>query len=365
MRILVVSGSYPPMRCGVGDYVGRLVRALRHEALEVSVLTSHASPHADEGAGVLRRMRTWHRRGLDVFHESMRRVDPHVVHIQFPTQGYDAWSGLAGIALLSRLRYRIPIVATLHEFLPKTTFQADRSIYALALVANAIVVVRPEYYARTPWPWKALLRKAKVHFIENASVVPASGIDGGAQQAMKERLGIQGTKLVAFFGFSYPHKGVDQLFEIADPGQHHLLIIGELQQGDTYHDKLRSLAASSQWKGKVTLTGFVEPSEAATLLAAADAVVFPYRTGGGVWNSSLHAATNQGTFTITTSLERNGYDAGTNVYYARPGDVADMRQALLNYQGRRLTRSDHVDPWTRIAQRHKEVYESVAKGRRR
>jgi glycosyltransferase involved in cell wall biosynthesis len=347
------------MRCGVGDYTERLVSALGDDGVDVSVLTSVGAAAAGR-PGVMAEMPTWHRSALPRFHEVMRRVQPDVVHIQFPTQGYDFVGGLVRITLLSRLKYRVPVVVTLHEYLPRTTFRNDRSIYALAAAANAIVVVRPEYRTHTPWPQKVLVARSKLHFIENAAVLPVAVLTDDERTAIKRGLGCSGG-LVTFFGFAYPHKGVDLLFEIADPARHHLLIIGELRDDDPYHARLRSLASAPRWQGKVTLRGFTTPAEGARLLAASDAAVFPYRGGGGIWNSSLHAALSQGTFSIATSAESSGYDSEANIYYAKPDDVPEMRRALLAHQGVRVpARSGQ---WGRIARRHEELYSSLTRGK--
>jgi glycosyltransferase involved in cell wall biosynthesis len=289
----------------------------------------------------------------------MRRVNPDIVHIQFPTQGYDTSSGLAVIAFFSRFRHRVPVVVTLHEFLPSTMTRANLYIHALALIANRIVVVRPEYYAAIPWPLRLFIPETKIRFITNAAAVPRVELSETERQAVKQDLGCGAGELVAFFGFSYPHKGVDLLFRIADPSRHHLLLIGELSPDDAYHAQLLKAADSDAWRGRVTITGFVEPAQAGRLLAAADAVVFPYRVGGGTWNSSLHAATGQGTFALTTSRERNGYDAEANIYYALPEAVDEMRQALVDHGGARRRHGPAADPWIEIAKAHKELYASL------
>jgi glycosyltransferase involved in cell wall biosynthesis len=343
------------LHCGVGDYVERLVSALGDAEVDVYVLTSVGAATQSRPT-VMAEMLTWHRSGLARFHAAMRRVRPDVVHIQFPTQGYDLLSGLVGIALLSRLKYRVSVVVTLHEYLPRTLSATDRLIYALAIAANAIVVVRPEYRAHIPWPQKALVAKSKLRFIENAAVVPVVALTDGERRSIKQSLGCRGA-LVTFFGFSYPHKGVDLLFEIADPAQHHLLIIGELREDDAYHARLRRLASTPPWQGRVTLRGFATPAEAARLLAASDAAVFPYRAGGGIWNSSLHAALSQGTFSIATSVEKSGYDREANVYYAKPDDVPEMRRALLAHLGVRAPA--RPGQWAEIARRHEELYASL------
>ena len=361
MRVLLVTGSYPPMLCGVGDYAGRLALALsRDPDLKVSVFTTALDAHAEPAAGmeVLRVARSWHARRLAGFGATLRARKPDIVHIQFPTQGYDHWSGLAAIAALCRFRWRTPVVLTLHEPLPRTTYRSDRWVQALALIANRIVVVRPEYHASMPWVLRLFIPARKIRFISNASALPVVELGESERQAMRRGVGCDGEALIAFFGFSYEHKGVDLLFRIADPARHRLLLIGHLAADDPYHARLRALADSSEWKGRVTITGFVEPLVAARMLSAADAAVFPYRVGGGVWNSSLHAATSQGTFVLTTSLERSGYDSAANVYYARPDDVVEMTRALLAHQGIRKPRPSR-DPWLDIAAAHKELYLSL------
>ena len=67
---------------------------------------------------------------------------------------------------------------------------------------------------------------------------------------------------------------------------------------------------------------------------------------------------------LTTSRERQGYDAATNIYFAQPDDVADMRIALQTYGGRRRNAPDE-DPaseWEAIANAHRAFYSPVFKG---
>lgn len=364
MRILLVSGSYPPMRCGVGDYAAQLACALtRHEGAQLFVLTSTGCMPADLGGGVevAPVMSSWHRRAIGDYRSVLRRFRPDIVHVQFPTQGYDFVDGLVAMAFLCRFTHRIPVVVTLHEFLPTIHATNGRFMYALALVANRIIVVRPDYRRRITSIAKLLLPARKFDFVTNASSVPRANLDARERAAVRHELGCGDARLIAFFGFMYEHKGVDLLFQIADPAQHHLLLIGPLVTSDAYHARLRQLAESDPWCGKVTMTGFVESNVAARLIAAADAVVLPYRGGGGTWNSSLHAALSQDSFVLTTSLERNGYDEGANVYYARPEDVRAMRAALLRYQDRRLARLAGGDnAWREIARRHVEIYRAAA-----
>jgi glycosyltransferase involved in cell wall biosynthesis len=131
--------------------------------------------------------------------------------------------------------------------------------------------------------------------------------------------------------------------------------------------KLLELASSSTWNGKVTFTGFLSPERAAILLAAADAVILPFRNGGGNWNTSIHSAILNGAFVITTSLERTGYDKTNNVFYAKPDAVTDMRAALQAHETRAEDFDSRdrplVDEWASISEKHLTIYRDLL-GRR-
>lgn len=363
--MLLITGSYPPVRCGVGDYTARLAAALhRRPDVRLVVLTSaraDGAPTEAAGLDVRPEMRSWRIRGLPRYWRLAREFAPDVVHLQFPTQSYNAVTGLAVLPAMTRILLRAPVVETLHEYFPEGFSRITVCMSAMALAASALVAVRPGYRERIPRALRPLLARRLFRFIPNASAIPAVTLTPAARTAERESIGSGGRPVVAYFGFAYPHKGVDRLFELADPQQHHLLLIGDLTPQDAYHAKLLSLAASSAWQGHVTVTGYVDARRAARLLAASDAAVFPFVGGGGIWNSSLHGATDQGTFVLTTSTERHGYDAEANIYYARPDDVADMRAALLAHIGTRSTSPiiDGDDEWARIARNHVKLYRAV------
>ncbi len=365
LKVLLITGSYPPVRCGVGDYAARLAAALhRRPDVQIAVLTSErpaGAPTRDGGVDVRAEMRGWRLRGLPQYWRVAREFAPDLVHLQFPTQSYNAVTGLAVLPATTRILLGIPVVETLHEYFPGGFSRIKVCMCAMALTASALIAVRPCYRERMPPALRPLLGKRPFRFIPNASAIPAVTLTSGERASERESIGSGVRQVVAHFGFAYPHKGVERLFEVADHQHHHLLLIGDLSPDDAYHAKLLSLAASPAWKGHVTVTGYVDARRAARLLAASDAAVFPFVDGGGIWNSSLHAATDQGTFVLTTSTERHGYDAEANIYYARPDDPADMRAALNAYIGVRSPSpvSDGQDEWARIARNHVKLYRRV------
>ena len=144
---------------------------------------------------------------------------------------------------------------------------------------------------------------------------------------IRTRMGASGSGLIVYFGFAYPAKEIEALFEIADPQRDRLVLICDLSPADAYQASILAHANRDDWAGKVTVAGFLPPDEAANPLAAADAVVLPFRDGGGEWNSSIHSAAIQGTFVLTNSREAQGYDEDANIDHALPGAMSRTCEA--------------------------------------
>jgi glycosyltransferase involved in cell wall biosynthesis len=327
LRVLMISGSYPPMRCGVGDYTRCLAEALAQRDEIVFKLLTSVSPPAREGdpSWLQRALRNWRIGSLGPYLRELKGFRPDIVHAQYPTQGYSVVSGPTLLPFLARMRGRPAIVQTWHEYPEPLYTKFGLSKLALAATADAVIYVRPDYPKHIAGVLSLALGGASRHFIPNASVLPTVVLGADERASLKAELGCGERQLLAFFGFAYPHKGVEQLFEIADPARHHLVLIGELSKDDPYHAGLLRLAGQQPWRGKVSLSGFSDAGRAARILAAADAAIFPFVCGGGPWNSSVHAAISQGTFTILASREHSGYVPQENIYFAPPGAIEEMR----------------------------------------
>lgn len=360
MRILLLSGSYPPMRCGVGSYVASLAGALgRLDDTEVAVITDRRARGAASSSGVevFPIAQGWEASDLRPILTTIRHWGPDVLHLQYPTLGY-ADRFLPWVLPLVFRVLRIPVVQTWHEHLPMGTLL--RSL-ALTLAPGPLIVVRPNYAATLP-PWARLLvRPQRLQFIPNASSIPRVELSDAEKRDIRRHLNSSAKYFVAYFGFMYPNKSVELLFDVLDPEQDHLVLIGQANQDHPSQREVRERARRDPWRGKVTVTDFLPDGEVARLLASVDAVLLPFRDGGGPWNTSLQAAAVQGTFVLTTSRERHGYDPSLNIYFSKPGDIAEMRSALRRYIGCRDASPlmDRYASWESIAQAHKRSYREL------
>ncbi len=359
---MFITGSYPPMTCGVGDYTACLVQELRkRKDVSIAVLTSEKLYTLVNNlpSDIVAIVKRWNILDFPRIAKVIRRWRPDIVHVQYPTQGYFGGGRLPFFLPVLLSLMRIKVVQTWHEYYTEAT--ASWHVALKILAPGPLVVVRPHYADYLASFYRRLMRESRLHFIPNASSLPRILLTDDERRAIHARYAPSTKTLVAYFGFLYPHKGVDSLFEIADPNKHHLVLIGSLDESDPYHQSLRARALQGDWAGKVTITDFLPSVEAARLLAAADAVVLPFRNGGGLWNTSLHGAAIQGTFIVTTSHEKQGYDPNTNIFSASPGDNAAIRQALATYAGNRNT-DDNIKnyaTWDSIAESHLQIYRAL------
>ena len=363
IKVLLVTGSIPPAPCGVGDYTFRLAQALAATGkVETAILTGNSVSVAERAGHVLvfGLVASWTINQIGQVARCLSEWKPDIVHVQYPTQGYGRGILPSIIPLLARIR-GVKTVQTWHEgFSRRDAFKLMMQISArsrqIVVRSNFIELVHPSLR----WP---ISRLGRPSLIANASAIPRADCSDEELESAKRSMLLGQRRLIVFFGFLYPPKGAELLFEIADPQTDHIVIAGPAADASVYLDKLKLLAESPHWEGRVTFTGFVSPERASLILAAADAVLLPFRQGSGPWNTSIHSATLNGTFVMTTSTTLTGYDETTNVYYARPDDVHEMRTALARYCGRRINLPERVDGdldgWETIARKHYQIYANL------
>lgn len=353
MRVLFVTGSVPPMLCGVGDYTARLADeiAMQGQAV-IGILTSAGAARiVSQQIDVLPVARTWRvGDGLRLLGEILK-WKPDIVHIQYPTLGYGkSWFPYFLPILLKCVG--LPVVQTWHE--PPTRFR----FFPNALTKDTLIGVEPNFLQRIRRRYAWLVRRKTTHFIPIGSNIPSVEMNEAARAAIRDKYAGPGRRMVVNFGFAYPTKGLELLFQIADSNRDTLVFITAFDpENDPYHRNLMDEMDRAEWRGRVVVTGFLEVGQVAQLLSAADAAVFPFRNGVGMRNGSFLAARAQGTFTITTSSDRQGFDVAENVFYARPDDLASMRQGLSVNIGRRLDHPFNGDiDWREIAAAHVLIY---------
>jgi glycosyltransferase involved in cell wall biosynthesis len=360
MRILLVTGSFPPMRCGVGDYSFNLASALIADpSVCVGVLTSTLAEGQDliGGIEVFPVIKNWSLVEILKVVKIINNWSPDIVHIQYPTQGYGNAS-LPWVLPLIAFFMRKKVVQTWHEGYSRRTAP---KLFLISIVPGGLVFVRPQYEKDLHPQLRWALWGKKIAFIPNASAIPRVDLDEKKKDSIKSQYLKKQTRLIVFFGFVYLHKGVELLFEISDPALDQIVIAGDVDERGEYCQEILRCASTEAWQGKVTIAGFLPSADVAALLAVADAVILPFRAGGGEWNTSIHGAVLNGAFVLTTSLTKNGYDKQRNVYCAKVDDIQEMKSALSIYVSSRRKYDSDIDrdEWQDIAKKHCLLYENM------
>jgi glycosyltransferase involved in cell wall biosynthesis len=357
VKILMVTGSFPPAKCGVGEYSYYLARALAAtKDRRIGVLTSSdgESPESGiPGVEVFRTVSGWTVGSLIPTLRFISEYRPDVVHIQYPTKGYDG--RLPRVLPLFMRLSGIPVVQTWHEH-----YSDCGALSWLNLLAcDALVHVRPDLPSKLPGWVRRVLANTPVRFIPSASTIPLVELDQGRLKRIKKAISPD-RPIVCFFGFANPNKGVERLFRIADPALHQLVLLCDLDPANPYHATILRACSEAPWAGHVTVTGFQTADRVAECLAVADAAVFPFPTGAGEWNTSLQATEAAGLFSVATTQDRTryGYHADRNVFYCGCDQLGEMREALARHLGHRVA-PRATSPWNDIALAHDDVYRSV------
>lgn len=360
MRVLLITGSFPPGRCGVGDYSFNLAKALSaFPQVRVGVLTSVSCSveNRQDALEVFPLIDGWRLSEALKVVKIVNKWRPDIIHIQYPTQGYRSGFLPWLLPMLSFVLGK-KVVQTWHEGYSRRNLP---KLVLKAVVPGELVVVRPGYINTMHRFLGWMLRNKSFTLIRNASAIPKNDLTEKEKAGVKKKYLRNQRRLIVFFGFVYPNKGVDLLFKIADSRLDQIVIAGEMDEDHEYSQQVLRHAAAEPWKGKVTITGFIPEKDAAALLTVADAVVLPFRQGGGEWNTSIHGAVLQGTFVVTTSLTKEGYDTNKNIYYAKVDAVDDMKAALDVYAGKRRPYSEELDrdEWKQVAKEHVSLYASM------
>jgi glycosyltransferase involved in cell wall biosynthesis len=281
VRILVV-GPYPPQRDGIGSYVAAQVARWRDEGHRVRVI----SP--PEGGGDVRVPFL----GGGAFRGAARAgrgADRIVLHFQ-PSLYYRPRAPLSKIAtswaLLRLVRRRPTVELLVHEADPPVRWRPDYALVRLAFRDAPVLLFHTDAErAALERDYRVRVRWRVVPHAEGVRVrAPASSAEA------RRRLGIPSDRTVLVApGFLHRDKGVDRAIEAVRgvPGVH-LYVVGSVRtsrpQDLAYAERLRATVADVPEVDLIER--FTADDEFDAWIAAADAVVLPYRRS---WSSGVLA----------------------------------------------------------------------------
>jgi glycosyltransferase involved in cell wall biosynthesis len=188
LRILIISGEYPPALSGIGDYTWRLASHLNGLGHKVVVLTSKNGPTQNQdGIDILRQVDRWNSKSREAIRNAVKVWNPDVVHLQYMTNTFQKELAACFIPLWIKSSFPgLRVVTTFHEFAAPFRRLA---LLPLLFMSDAFIVTNQHHERMLSKLKSAFFIKKPAYKIPlAANVLPATDAKGN-RAAIREQLG--------------------------------------------------------------------------------------------------------------------------------------------------------------------------------
>jgi glycosyltransferase involved in cell wall biosynthesis len=367
LKVVFLTGEYPPMQGGIADYTASLAHYLAPLEVEPFILTSRRwqdiAPLSPSPPNVYPLVPNWGWRCWPAITRFLKQYQPDILHIQYQAAAFDLGGWVNWLPWYLRKR-RLPVrlVTTFHDLripyiFPKAGSFRRQSILALARHSDAVICTdrenlhqltisnEPLTNSQLPITNYQIPLLKHIPLGSNVEAQPPAQFDRATWRA-KYRAGDQ-TFLLAYFGFLNESKGGEELIEalalLRQQGidARLLLIGGDVGHADptniAYARQVQALIDRHSLSEVVHRTGYIEPVEVSANLLAADAMVMPYRDGVSFRRTTLIAAMRHGCPIVSTLPAKPNFipevRSGENMLLAQPHDAASLAQSIRSLAG--------------------------------
>jgi len=390
IKIGLVTGEFPPMQGGVGDYTHALASALATLNAEVHVITSsagssaslvtrHSSSYLHPSSFILHpSIHHWSFPSLLLIRRLARSLKLDLLNIQYQAAAY----GLsAPIHFLPQVA-GVKTVVTFHDLripylFPKAGKLREAAVTHLARTATGVIANDPadEVELRR----RGIKRLIRIPIGSNIAPTPPAGYD---RAAWRDQMGVAPQDfLLGYFGFLNESKGGDTLIGAlaaltSRKARVKLVLIGgetgtsDAERNAAFNAEIERLIARYDLADRVIRTGFVTSEAVSAYLLACEAIVLPYRDGVSFRRGSLMAALAHGCAIVTThpALPLPELQDGANVRLVPPDSASAIVLAVTELLeapdfrarlGRGAQKLSALFSWEGIARRTLEFYRSL------
>jgi glycosyltransferase involved in cell wall biosynthesis len=402
MRICLLTGEFPPMQGGVGDFTNELGKALAAMGVEISVITSAKATGQDAGAK-RQEIENVHRASC-IVHPVIEKWDwgswrciiqllsdirPDIVNIQYQAAAYGMHPAINFLPLRLRTGTGYRTVITFHDLkVPYLFPKAGRLRWwlnlALARWSDAVIVTNAEDFARLS-TYSFIHSLSLIPIGSNIYPEPPAGYD---REAWRARWGM-GTEdiLLSYFGFLNESKGGETLVRALDrlvQSTHNLqstiynlqlmMVGGKVGSSDptnvAYLKKVEGLIEELGLTDRVFWTGYTPQPEVSANLLASDICVLPYRDGASFRRGSFMAALAHGLPIVSTRprVDVPELRHGENILLVPPDAPVALAEAIARLAqdaklrrrlGEGAARLAQDFTWGKIAEKTEALYEEI------
>ena len=108
------------------------------------------------------------------------------------------------------------------------------------------------------------------------------------------------------------------------------------------------------------MSGYLPSKDIADYISISDAVVFLFKGGVQLANTSYLAALNQGVFVIASSTTSAGFNEACNTYFLNLQEL-DRLPEILRVEHEKKELDITIKNWSEIAREHIEVYTEIVR----
>jgi glycosyltransferase involved in cell wall biosynthesis len=331
MKVVLISGSYPPDVCGVADYTERLYESFKEADVDISVYTD----------------KPWNLRKALAVDRELSSIKADIYHMQYPATGY-GWK--LGPQLLSLMR---PMVMTIHEC-SQAHMLRQLSLLFFSIRAHKVIFTNDyeRRYAQRFAPW-IKGRSTVIPIGNNIPLAPAIGTPDS---------------VVTCFTLIRPQKGIEQVLELArlfkaSGSNIRVRIVGAVLSGsEKYYARTREEARDLPVDWCIGMEG----ARLATALAETRVAYLPFPDGASERRSSLIAMLANAAAVITTRGLHTPKDLEEAVLFAdSPMAAKSLAEDIFNDDDRQHTLRQAAlkyavrYSWASIRSEHLSVYRQV------
>ena len=365
MKLCLITGSFPPIVCGVGDYTQNLCKVIA-PFCDLSIITSQdVVPNDDLPWKMICSMNQWNFSEIIKLIHLISLEKPDIVHIQYPSIRYRKYLMINFLPFFLRIKNRHwKVITTLHEYSDNGLLGQIR-LFPNILFSHEIIVVDEEY--QTDIKKIPLFKSTSITCIHNAHNV-TSIPDLIEVDRIHQILSSDGKyKLMGFFGFIRVEKGLENILyamiSMKNEGNllSKLVLLGSFPNSD-YANGLRNIISENQLDDYIISTGYLSDNQVANYISAIDFFVYPFVYGVSPKNTSVLVAIAHDKPLITT--RRNGktvIDAHGIYYLNSSSDIREIVNLIDRFQSDMLMYGvDYTSfdlTWDRVGKEHLRLYE--------
>lgn len=363
MKVLVVSGVFPPVPLAEANHAMHLAEALARHGVEVHVLTTKGALTEGFPFRVHAVMAGWSWTDIPRFQRFLRECSPDAIlmlYISFMYQDHPmatfapslAKAVLPGVRFVTQFENVLgvrghscpPLTRIIRRLVKQWAGPADVDMEYGTLLRDSdrVIVLSGRIEQTIAKEYREVLTKTVL--IPPPPLIPMTTEEPRVVRANgRAKLKIDAdTFVLMFFGYLYKDKGVETLLEafqrVRQRGRHvHLVIAGGIaahwyDQRVAYVKELEQLAVTLGIQEDVTWTGYIEwnSADASRYFYAADACVLPFDYGVSMNNSTFAAAAAHALPIISTHgpILEAPFVQGDNVLLCPPVDPGALAAAI-------------------------------------